>query len=54
MVGLSSLEPLSDEIECRVDFALPTKTIEDKDEPLVYEISFDESGDNMKFIYVIR
>ena len=49
-----SLEPLSDEIECRVAFALPLKTIEDESEPLTYEVAFNELGNNLTFTYTIR
>lgn len=54
MTGFDVLEPLSDEIECRVAFALPIKVTENEIEPLVYEVSFNELGDNKTFSYTIR
>ena len=49
-----SLEPLSDEIECRVAFCVPSKVVEDTSEPLLYEIEFGGTGDNMTFTYIVR
>ena len=53
-MAFMSLEPLSEEIECRVAFCVPSKVVENTSEPLVYEIAFGETGDNMMFTYTIR
>ena len=54
MITLNTLEPLSDEIECRVAFTVPVTITESVDEALAFEASFNELGDNMTFRYVIR
>ena len=54
MITLNTLEPLSDEIECRVAFTVPVTITESVDEALAFEVSFNELGDNMTFRYVIR
>lgn len=50
------LEPLSDEIECRVAFCIPREVAEDQSNPLIYEVFFDEDeyGDNTVLTYTIR
>lgn len=50
------LEPLSDEIECRVAFCIPREVAEDQSTPLIYEVFFDEDeyGDNTILTYSIR
>lgn len=53
-MAFMSLEPLSEEIECRVAFCVLSKVVENTSEPLVYEIAFGETGDNMMFTYTIR
>ena len=53
-MSLLTLEPLSEEIECRVDFALPLETVENENETLVFQVAFDELGNNMTFAYTIR
>lgn len=47
-------EPLSEEIECRVGFVIPTEVAENTSESLAYEITFNETGDNIVLIYIIR
>lgn len=53
-MDLLTLEPLSEEIECRVAFCISREVVEDESKPLIYEVSFDKYGDNMVLTYTIR
>ncbi len=47
-------EPLSNPLELRVAFCVPAEVVENTSEPLVYEIKFNEDGNNMVLKYTIR